>query len=283
MIYDAEDRPEPDQLSEAVVAFRAGGDELVCVQARLNYFNARENLLTRMFTLEYWYWFDYMLPGLDALRLPIPLGGTSNHFRTSVLTELGGWDAWNVTEDADLGIRASALGFRVGVVNSTTMERGHHLGAELRRATQPLGEGLSADRARPCAFATATGPPNRPAPGPRFRPAHRRHPGKLPRCAAVLRAHRAHPAGSSHGAGPVHPGVAALVCMVNFLTGTAIMVYLSMMGPYKRGTFTLIPWAFLNPVYWILHSFASYKALWQLVSRPHYWEKTNHGLTHVQN
>jgi hypothetical protein len=71
--------------------------------------------------------------------------------------------------------------------------------------------------------------------------------------------------------------------MVNFLTGTAIMVYLSMMGPYKRGTFTLIPWAFLNPVYWILHSFASYKALWQLVSRPHYWEKTKHGLTHVQN
>ncbi len=92
------------------------------MQASLNYFNDRENALTRMFTLEYNYWFDYMLAGLDAADLPIPLGGTSNHFRTAALIELGGWDPYNVTEDADLGIRASAMGYRVGVVNSTTME-----------------------------------------------------------------------------------------------------------------------------------------------------------------
>ena len=82
-IYDAEDEPEPDQLKKAVVAFRRGGDRLVCVQAALNYWNADENWLTRMFTVEYSSWFDYMLPGLDRLRLPIPLGGTSNHFRTA--------------------------------------------------------------------------------------------------------------------------------------------------------------------------------------------------------
>lgn len=122
VIYDAEDRPEPDQLKKALIAFRKGGDDLVCVQAALNYFNARENLLTRMFTLEYSSWFDYTLAGLDKLRLPIPLGGTSNHFRTDMLRELGGWDPFNVTEDADLGIRASARGFRVAVVNSTTFE-----------------------------------------------------------------------------------------------------------------------------------------------------------------
>ena len=75
-----------------------------------------------MFTLEYSWWFDYMLPGLDRLRLPIPLGGTSNHFRTSVLRHLGGWDAWNVTEDADLGLRAAAEGYTVGVIPSTTYE-----------------------------------------------------------------------------------------------------------------------------------------------------------------
>lgn len=91
-------------------------------QAALNYFNAQENLLTRMFTLEYSYWFDYMLPGLDLDRLPIPLGGTSNHFRVEALRELGGWDPHNVTEDADLGIRASARGQRVGIVESTTFE-----------------------------------------------------------------------------------------------------------------------------------------------------------------
>ncbi len=75
------------------------------MQAALNYWNAEENALTRMFTLEYSFWFDYMLPGLEALRLPIPLGGTSNHFRTQPLRDLGGWDPYNVTEDADLGIR----------------------------------------------------------------------------------------------------------------------------------------------------------------------------------
>ena len=85
VIYDAEDRPDPDQLKKAIVAFERGGERMVCVQAALNYWNVDENLLTRMFTLEYSFWFDYMLPGLDALHLPIPLGGTSNHFRTEGL------------------------------------------------------------------------------------------------------------------------------------------------------------------------------------------------------
>jgi cellulose synthase/poly-beta-1,6-N-acetylglucosamine synthase-like glycosyltransferase len=83
VIYDAEDKPDADQLKKAVVAFRRAGDRLVCVQAALNYWNATDNWLTRMFTTEYSFWFDYMLPGLDRLRLPIPLGGTSNHFRTA--------------------------------------------------------------------------------------------------------------------------------------------------------------------------------------------------------
>ncbi|MET0296104.1 MAG: glycosyltransferase, partial [Microbacterium sp.] len=122
VIYDAEDAPEPDQLKKTVIAFARSGQTTVVMQAALNYFNARENLLTRMFSLEYSYWFDYMLAGLDVQDLPIPLGGTSNHFRTSALRELGGWDPYNVTEDADLGIRSSALGYRVGVVDSTTME-----------------------------------------------------------------------------------------------------------------------------------------------------------------
>ena len=122
VIYDAEDRPEPGQLREVVAAFRRATPETVCVQARLNYFNTETNILTRMFTLEYSFWFDYMLPGLDALKLPIPLGGTSNHFRVDALRELGGWDPFNVTEDADLGVRASAMGLEVGIIDSTTWE-----------------------------------------------------------------------------------------------------------------------------------------------------------------
>jgi len=69
------------------------------------------------------------------------------------------------------------------------------------------------------------------------------------------------------------------ICLINFIIGNSVMVYLSMMGPYKRGTFNLILWAVLNPIYWILHSIASYKGLWQLLTKPHYWEKTEHGLT----
>ncbi|MCB1279971.1 MAG: general secretory system II protein E domain-containing protein, partial [Salinibacterium sp.] len=69
------------------------------------------------------------------------------------------------------------------------------------------------------------------------------------------------------------------LCLLNFVIGTSVMVYLSMMGPFKRGTFGLIWWAMLNPVYWILHSIAAYKGLWQLITKPHYWEKTDHGLT----
>jgi hypothetical protein len=68
-------------------------------------------------------------------------------------------------------------------------------------------------------------------------------------------------------------------CLINFIIGNSVMVYVSMMGPYKRGTFNLSLWALLNPIYWILHSIASYKALWQLITKPHYWEKTEHGLT----
>ena len=110
---------------------------MVCVQAALNYWNVYENFLTRMFTAEYSFWFDYMLPGLDALHLPIPLGGTSNHFRTEGLRLLGGWDPFNVTEDADLGIRASALGYTVGVINSTTYEEANRsLGNWIRQRSR---------------------------------------------------------------------------------------------------------------------------------------------------
>ncbi|EFF47459.1 conserved hypothetical protein [Xanthomonas citri pv. aurantifolii str. ICPB 10535] len=121
-IYDAEDKPEPDQLKRVVAAFRKAEKDVVCIQARLNYYNADENWLTRMFTLEYTLWFDFYLPALEYLRIPIPLGGTSNHFRLDVLRQVRAWDPYNVTEDADLGVRLIQNGYRVNVVNSTTFE-----------------------------------------------------------------------------------------------------------------------------------------------------------------
>jgi cellulose synthase/poly-beta-1,6-N-acetylglucosamine synthase-like glycosyltransferase len=279
VIYDAEDAPDPDQLKKCVVAFRRGGPKTVCVQAALNYFNADENVLTRMFTLEYNYWFDYMLAGLDAYDLPIPLGGTSNHFRTAALIELGGWDPYNVTEDADLGIRASALGYRVGVVNSTTLEEANtsipnfirqrsrwikgYLQTSLVHARRPLALIREIGFRRFASFALLiAGTPIT-------------FLGVIP-LYVVTAISIAVPA---EWLAPFFPVWLLWITLLNFIIGNTVMVYLSMMGPYKRGTFGLILWSLLNPVYWVLHSIASYKALWQLLVKPHYWEKTAHGLT----
>ncbi|WP_369133766.1 glycosyltransferase [Modestobacter sp. I12A-02662] len=282
VIYDAEDRPDPDQLKKSIVAFRKGGDDLVCVQAALNYFNARENLLTRMFTLEYSSWFDYTLAGLDKLRLPIPLGGTSNHFRTDLLRDLGGWDPYNVTEDADLGIRASARGHRVAVVNSTTYEEANMaVGNWIRQRSRWIKGYMQTVLV------------------------HTRHPWRLVR---TVGPRQAAGFGLLIGGTPlmflatpwlyammiaelVRPGVlvSALpgwlvqVSLANLLLGNGVIIYLSLLAGFKRRTYGLVPFALLSPLYWLLHSIASYKALWQLLVNPFYWEKTQHGLSsHVQ-
>jgi cellulose synthase/poly-beta-1,6-N-acetylglucosamine synthase-like glycosyltransferase len=121
VVFDAEDRPEADQLRKALAAFDAD-PQMVCVQARLTIDNVADSWLSRMFTAEYAGQFDVLLPGMAALRLPLPLGGSSNHFITEVLREAGAWDPFNVTEDADLGIRLGRLGHRCGVIASTTDE-----------------------------------------------------------------------------------------------------------------------------------------------------------------
>ncbi|WP_200944314.1 glycosyltransferase [Geodermatophilus sp. Leaf369] len=283
VIYDAEDRPDPDQLKKSVVAFAKGGDDLVCVQAALNYFNAEENLLTRMFTLEYSSWFDYTLPGLDAMRLPIPLGGTSNHFRADMLRELGGWDPFNVTEDADLGVRSSARGGRVTVVNSTTYEEANMaVGNWIRQRSRWIKGYMQT-------FLV-----------------HTRHPLRLVRQIGLRQAigflltiggtpatflltpllwvlfalYLAMPQWFA----PVLPPWLMYVSLANLLIGNGMIVYLSLLAGFKRRTYGLVGYALLSPFYWMLHSVASYKAAWQLVTNPFYWEKTQHGLTsHTQD
>lgn len=277
VIYDAEDRPDPDQLKKAVLAFRQGGDDLVCVQAALNYFNAEENLLTRMFTLEYSSWFDYTLPGLDALRLPIPLGGTSNHFRATMLRELGGWDPFNVTEDADLGVRASARGGRVAVVDSTTYEEANMaVGNWVRQRSRWIKgymQTFLVHTRHPVRLVRAVGP--RQAVG--FLLTIGGTPATFlltPPLWAVFGLWLAFP----HLFAPLPPWL-QLVSLANLLLGNGLVVYLSLLAGFKRRSYRLVAYALLSPLYWLLHSVASYKAAWQLVTKPFYWEKTQHGLT----
>lgn len=121
-IYDAEDKPELDQLLKSVALFKSSEPEVMCLQGKLCYYNSNENWITRLFSIEYLTWFDFFLPIIAKLNVPIPLGGTSNHFRTSFLKEIGGWDAHNVTEDASLGILIYMLGYKVLILDSFTYE-----------------------------------------------------------------------------------------------------------------------------------------------------------------
>ncbi len=121
-IYGRRDVPDPLQLRRVAVAFDDLDDDVACVQARLDFHNSGDNVLTAWFTADYGLWFGFLLPGLMASRSPIPLGGTSNHLRRRVLDEIGAWDPFNVTEDADLGIRIAVHGMRTAVLDSTTWE-----------------------------------------------------------------------------------------------------------------------------------------------------------------
>ncbi len=277
VVYDAEDIPEPDQLKKVVALFRASGPEVACIQARLNYFNRADNFLTRMFTLEYSHWFDYLLPGLHTLNLPIPLGGTSNHFRTDVLIELGAWDPYNVTEDADLGVRLTQEGYRVAVVNSTTFEEANGILPSWINQRSRWIKGYMQTWL-----------------------VHMRHPVQLyrrlgpvgfvgfqmfigfPPFTALINPFLWAMFGISMLVGPTRiaslfPPSVLTMALFDLLIGNAMYVYFNVVAASKRKWFGLVPWGLLAPAYWVLHSVAAYKALKQLVTNPHYWEKTTHG------
>lgn len=279
VIYDAEDRPEPGQLREVVAAFRKASPETVCVQARLNYFNTETNILTRMFTLEYSFWFDYMLPGLDALHLPIPLGGTSNHFRVEALRELGGWDPFNVTEDADLGVRASAMGLEVGIIDSTTWEEAcSEWRAWIRQRTRWIKGYMvttlvqlkhPVDAWRSLGLRGMVGLIGLIAGTP----------------ALFLAAPLVWIFFLYTFLGGVVPQFAlpAWTQTMTFLTlvvGNGAMIALTALAARRRRNNRLATYALLNPLYWVLHSIAAWRALFQLVTKPSHWEKTPHGIVH---
>jgi len=278
-IYDGEDAPEPDQLKKAVIAFRKGGKETAVIQARLNYFNVAENWLTRMFTMEYSLWFDFYLPALDALKIPIPLGGTSNHFRLDVLREMDGWDPYNVTEDCDLGVRLTQSGYRVGVLNSTTFEEANtSIPNWIRQRSRWLKgymQSYLVHMRRPIRFYRRLG-------GVGFWGFQFFIGGTI--ASALLAPFMfmmyflwlfTHTAFFD----PYFPSIVLYLTLFNLAIANGFLIYLFMLSGFKRKLYALIPWAITVPGYWILQSWACYKGLWQLIHNPFYWEKTDHGLT----
>jgi cellulose synthase/poly-beta-1,6-N-acetylglucosamine synthase-like glycosyltransferase len=282
VVYDAEDRPEPDQLRKAAAKFLCGDPHLGCVQARLNYYNARRNWLTRMFALEYALWFDYLLPGLERLGAPIPLGGTSNHFKMATLRRCGAWDPFNVTEDADLGLRLMRHGASVGTLDSTTFEEATsnprawvkqrsrwikgYMQTWLVQMRDPIGLWRDAGPIGFIGFQLFVGGVALTA---------LINPWLWLACIVLT-------AGSVFGLHVELPSPVEWLATVSLTLGNGALICLSMVGVRRRGWLDLSPYALATPVYWVLISLAGYRALAQLIANPFYWEKTEHGAWAVQ-
>ncbi len=279
VIYDAEDRPEPDQLKKAVAAFRQVGPEVVCLQGKLNFYNPRHNLLTRWFTAEYSAWFDLSLPGLSQLRTVIPLGGTSNHFRTAVLRDLLGWDAWNVTEDCDLGVRILRRGYATRMIETTTWEEAcSSLPFWIRQRTRWLKGYMQTYLVHTRGFGRLTR---------EIGLVHALHFHLL--IGGVIACFLLNPVFwilvglwfafrseilASLFAGPIFAMGAFCLFAGNFT-----FVYAAALGCFHRKYFDLVKYTLITPVYWVMMSLAGWRALFQLITNPFTWEKTRHGLS----
>ena len=279
VIYDAEDKPEPDQLKKVVVAFNRAPANVACVQCRLNYFNRDENWLTRLFTLDYSLWFDLMLPGLEQLRMPIPLGGTSNHFKMDVLRELRAWDPFNVTEDADLGIRMTQKGYEVRLVASTTFEEANVSQSNWVRQRSRWIKGYMqtflVHTRRPLHLMRTIGPMG--VLGFEFFIGGTMLSGLLnPLFWAIFAFWLVTLTGIFD---PVFPDPLLYLSLFNLLAGNGMFMFVMMLAPFRRNWLQLVPFSLTVIWYWTLMSVAAWKGAWQLVTKPFYWEKTHHGLS----
>ena len=279
VVFDAEDAPDPGQLRAAAAAFAHHGPATVCLQASLVPDNRRENWLTAMFALDYCQWFDGMLTGFARLGLPVPLGGSSNHFRTDVLRAAGGWDPWNVTEDADLGIRLWRLGHGVRTLASTTFEEAPlGLDAWLPQRTRWSRGYLQTFLVHARAPSTL-GLPGLGLAGWAFLAVFVGGSIVFSLVNPLFWALASYTLLTGSGAmeWAFGPAVAPLA-WTSLVFGNALAMVLTALGPLKRGWWELSPLALTSPVYWALVSAASYRALQVFAVQPHRWEKTAHGL-----
>jgi len=277
-VYDAEDTPDILQLRRAAVALGRFGPEVACVQAQLSYRNATQNIITRWFTVEYAMWFSFFLPGLVTLDAPIPLGGTSNHFRRSALRALGGWDPYNVTEDCDLGIRMFREHYQIKVLESTTLEEANsdfvnwvkqrsrwykgylqtfliHLRSPRQLKSEIGLKGIG----HLCAFVGGT--PILAVVNPIF-------------WVMTLVWFIAQPLFLKE----IFPAPVYYVGLTLWAFGNFLLWYLTVLTARHTRPEGLVLAAMLVPIYWVMMSVAALKAMWQLVVTPSFWEKTAHGL-----
>ncbi|MFN3816182.1 glycosyltransferase family 2 protein [Brevundimonas sp.] len=273
-VYDAEDEPDPGQLREAAARFASGGARLACLQAPLRIRPPadparRRPFLDRQFAAEYAALFEVILPAMARLGLPFPLGGTSNHFRVDVLRQIGGWDPWNVTEDADLGFRLWRCGWRLGVMSAPTWEtppggldawlpqRARWLKGFMQtwlvHMRRPLALGwrglLSLHLTLGVALVSAAV-----------------HAFALMLVVALSLG------ALSAGLWPAAPPMALLVLVV----GAASSWLAARVGSRRAGMTYSLSDMLAAPLYWSMLSLAFAHALWRLIRQPFAWDKTPH-------
>jgi cellulose synthase/poly-beta-1,6-N-acetylglucosamine synthase-like glycosyltransferase len=277
-IFDAEDLPDPLQLRRAVATFRRNDERLACVQACLVFHNRTQNLITRWFTLEYDAWFTQFLPSLVSSDAPIPLGGTSNHFRRDHLEEVGGWDPFNVTEDADLGLRLHRRGYRTVVLDSITWEEANSDFVNWVKQRSRWSKGYLQT------WAVHLRQPRRlwRELGPKGFFQFNLFVGGTPLLALLnpvfwfltLIWFLVEPV-FVEALLPAPVYYTSLLC---WLGGNFALTYLNLLvaESYADPRTHLV--ALCTPLYWVMMSIAAYKAAVQFVFQPSHWEKTVHGL-----
>lgn len=275
-IFDAEDRPEPDQLRVSAAAYAVAGPRVACLQARLTVDNGRDGFLAYFFAMSYASLFDVINPGLGKLGLPMPLGGTSNHFRTDHLRRALGWDAWNVTEDADLGLRLARFGYLVETIDSATYEDA------------------------PIKFSDWLGQRTRWMKGwMQTLAVFLQTPGRNIRRMGTFQAFAALCAMTSLIAGPLFGPFYAIrllndlwfgdllapqslerLIVASFSLGVALFGALVFIAPnligMRRRNFNASLFLILSPFYLLAISVASWRALWEWTRQPFIWNKTAH-------
>lgn len=275
VIYDAEDRPESNQLKKAIIGFQKCTLDTVCLQGKLNFYNSRKNLLTSFFSLEYGMWYDFFIPGLQAVGAPVPLGGTSNHFITNTLKQAGEWDPYNVTEDADIGLRIYRNNFQTRILNTYTYEE----------ATSSVGAWLK-QRARweKGFLATII--------------VHAQSPTKLYSDLGIKKFILAITVFFSNFFMPFInpllwiitilwllnvfslgnlPMFIWLPAVINLVVGNLIHIAIHLIAAIKIKRYDLAIISIFIPLYWLLISLATYVAVWDIFYNPYVWRKTTHG------
>lgn len=276
-VYDAEDAPDPQQIRQVVEQFARRGPDVACLQGRLDFYNTRSNWLARCFTVEYATWFRIMLPGLERMGLAIPLGGTTLFFRRNTLEDLGGWDAHNVTEDADLGIRLARHGYRTEIIDTVTQEEANARAwpwvKQRSRWLKGYAITYSVHMRNPAKLWRDLGPR-------KFWGVQLLFVGTLSQfiLAPLMWSFWLMLLGLPHPLDGVLGKPVMVTLALVFLASEVLGIVVSAIAVTSIGKPELIKWTPTLHLYFPLAVIAAYKGVIELATKPFYWDKTAHGV-----